>query len=133
MTTRNNLDAYRIVTERDNNICQRCLRDCGTGVTSRDHRKNRSQGGLTTPSNLQVLGGTGTTGCHGWVTEHPFAAVRDGWTVPGWGDPKKWPARRWQRTLTGTLTLGWCLYDDDGNVAWISQEIAEKLMKKEEN
>ena len=32
-------------------------------------------------SNLALLCGTGTTGCHGWITAHPDEAYADGWAV----------------------------------------------------
>lgn len=120
--------AYRIVTERDNGTCQRCLRTCGTGATSRDHRKGRGVGGQTVPSNLQVLGGTGTTGCHGWKGANPAAALAEGWAVPGSKDPAEWPARRWFPTPIGTLRLGWCLYKNDGRIVRITDEEAARLM-----
>ncbi|WP_353809100.1 HNH endonuclease [Agromyces sp. SYSU T00194] len=96
--------AYEWVTLRDCNICQRCRRNCGP--IARDHRKNRSQGGSTTPANLQLLG----LGCHQWKTEHPREAVAAGWAVPGWADPAEWPAARWVRTERGTHALVWVLY-----------------------
>ncbi|GLU91318.1 HNH endonuclease [Agromyces sp. NBRC 114283] len=107
-------DAYELATLRDSDTCQRCRRAQGT---NRDHRKNRSQGGHTVASNLQLLCGTGTTGCHGWVTSHPADAVADGWAVPGWADWREWPARRWVPGPWGALRLAWVLYDDEG--AWV--------------
>lgn len=89
--------AYAAVTERDG----LCLR-CGiVGHLERDHRQNRSQGGLTVPSNLQCL----CTWCHRWKTENPAAAVLEGFAVPGWARPEWWPAwREPQRS--------WVLYFD---------------------
>lgn len=123
-------DAYELVTLRDNDTCQRCRRNCGGGVTSRHHRKNRSAGGLTVVSNLVVLGGTGTTGCHGEVTEHPEDAVRDGWAVPGWprAEWREWPAARWVRHPVGYLELVWVLYDDEGEWTVIDEWSARGLM-----
>lgn len=118
--------AYELVTARDDNTCQRCLRNCGP--INRDHRKLRSQGGRTVASNLQLLGGSGTTGCHGWATTHPLAAVRDGWAVPGWGDPARWPARRYVPQHGGVVAARWVLYDDEGDFRVISDERAEALM-----
>lgn len=122
-------DAYELVTLRDKNMCQRCGRDCGHGMVSRDHRKNRSQGGLTVPSNLQILGGTGTTGCHGFVTSHPRQAIAEGWAVPSWADPREWPARRWFTGDYGIKTLGWVLYDDAGHVLEITESEAVRRME----
>lgn len=121
-------DAYELATLRDNDTCQRCKRNCGMGITSRDHRKGRGVGGLTTPANLQVLGGTGTTGCHGWKGSHPATAMAEGWSVPGWADPLVWPARRWVKARTG-LRLAWVLYRNDGRWDEISDEEAARRME----
>ena len=119
-TPREEWEAYEIATHRDADTCQKCRRAKGT---NRDHRKNRSQGGLTFASNLQLLCGTGTTGCHGWVTANPEDAVTDGWAVPGWpkADWREWPARRWVRHGHGYLELRWVLYDDIGGFEVIDE------------
>jgi hypothetical protein len=117
--------AYAVVTERDGQLCQRCLRARGD---NRDHRLNRSQGGRTAPSNLQLLCGSGTTGCHGWRTENLRAALEDGWRVPAGQDPREWPARRWLRTRVGTLRAAWVLYDDEGGWREASAEEARRRM-----
>lgn len=116
--------AYELVTLRDGNSCQRCRRDCGP--IARDHRKNRSQGGLTVLSNLHLLG----LRCHQWATEHPREAVDEGWAVPGYADPAEWPARRWVATSMGTLRLSWVLYSDDGGVDQITDEEARARMER---
>lgn len=115
--------AYDIATERDDFTCQRCLGWCG--APQRDHRKNRSQGGLTLASNLQLLGLT----CHSWKGENPSKALEDGWAVPAWGDPAAWPARRWVRQENGTVRAAWVLYDDDGGWAEISATEARRRME----
>lgn len=119
--------AYTLVTARDDDLCQRCLRNCGPG-TSRDHRKARSRGGLTVASNLQVLGGTGTAGCHGWKEGHPQDALAEGWSVPSWADPADWPARRWLPTSWNTLRPAWVLYTDGGDWDEISEDEARDRM-----
>ena len=124
-------DAYEHVTLRDNDTCQRCRRNCGG--SNRDHRVNRSQGGRTVVSNLQVIGGTGTTGCHGWITEHPEDAVAEGWAAPGYATPSEWPARRWLYGTAGLLRLAWVLYADDGGIAEIPEVEAMRLMYGEPN
>lgn len=121
--------AYQAVTLRDQDTCQRCLRNCGGGVTSRHHRKNRSQGGRTLPSNLVVLGGTGTTGCHGIITESPQLARAEGFTVPSWGDPAEFPVRRYVRTAQGTRRQVWVLLDDHGLFRQITDEEARRRME----
>lgn len=120
-TPREERDAYKIATDRDRNICQRCLRDCGP--IARDHRQNR-QPGNTTAANLQLLG----LRCHQWKTEHPREAIREGWAVPSYADPLVWPARRWRFTALGPVRLGWCLYDNQGGVHWITDEEAMRRM-----
>ncbi|WP_242089205.1 HNH endonuclease [Curtobacterium sp. DN_7.5] len=113
--------AYALVTERDEERCQRCHRG---GVAQRDHRKNRSQGGRTAASNLHLL----CPDCHLWKTDHPVEAAHDGWGVPGWADPATFPARRWLRTELGTLRQAWVLYDDVGTWREISAEQARRQM-----
>lgn len=122
VTPRMEREAYMICTDRDDNTCQKCLRNCGP--VQRDHRRNRSQGGLTLASNLQCLGQQ----CHTWKSEHPLAAIRDGWAVPGYADPLTWPARRYEPTTRGTVRPVWVLYDDLGDYRIISDERAEALM-----
>lgn len=112
---------YELVAGRDEGRCQRCWH--GGGV-QRDHRKNRSQGGRTVASNLHLL----CPGCHLWKTDHPVEAARDGWGVPGWADPREFPARRWLRTELGTLRQAWVLYDDNASWREISAEQARRQM-----
>jgi hypothetical protein len=55
---------------------------CGVApATNFHHRKNRSQGGAHDLSNALHVCGSGTTGCHGWITEHPIKAFDNGWSV----------------------------------------------------
>lgn len=84
----------KAVWRRDEGTCQRCgiqqtweRRGEPAGGWSIQHRKKRSQGGPHQMSNLIVLCGTGTTGCHGWVEGHPTEANRMGWGVAGWVHP----------------------------------------------
>jgi len=104
-------EAYELATLRDSGTCQRCRKNCGP--VARDHRRNRSQGGLTVVANLQCLG----LDCHTWKTDHPEKAIADGWAVPGWVFWEEWPARRWLTTAWGAPRLGWVLYDDIGG--WV--------------
>ncbi|GAA4176425.1 HNH endonuclease signature motif containing protein [Gryllotalpicola koreensis] len=123
--------AYELVTLRDLGVCVKCRRVHPVFGVNRDHRKNRSQGGLTLASNLNLLCGSGTDGCHGWVTEHPREAVAEGWAVPGWplADPREWPARRWVKVPGRfTLSLVWVLYDDVGGFTQITEKEARKRM-----
>jgi len=40
------------------------------------------------PSNIGLLCGSGTTGCHGWVERNRTAAEAEGWLVPR-RDPRR--------------------------------------------
>ena len=77
-----------LVLERDGHACV-C---CGQSVTGRpyslQHRKRRSQGGSNSPSNLVVVLGTGTTGCHERIDSRrdPHDEAR-GYTVRSWQNP----------------------------------------------
>lgn len=115
--------AYALVTARDGGVCVRCRRG---GDAQRDHRKNRSQGGLTVASNLQLL----CLGCHTFKTENPAVAVREGFGVPGWPTvvPAEWPARRYVEVLHGILHPIWVLYGDGGGWVEISSAEARKRM-----
>ena len=114
--------AYETATLRDNNTCQKCLR---LGApTQRDHRKNRSQGGPTTTSNLQLL----CVFCHDWKTSNPKRAIAEGWACPGWADPLWWPARRWLPTQLGTKRAAWVIHDDNGDFVEITAAEARAVM-----
>jgi hypothetical protein len=80
---------------------------CGRPGNNAHHRKNRSQGGTHDLSNLLLLCGSGTTGCHGWVTEHPGMSKLKGWTVWRSDDPLKVPVL-YRNT--------WVRLDNGGNV-----------------
>lgn len=117
-TSKEERAAYRAVTIRDDGKCQRCLRDCGP--VQRDHRKNRSQGGRTDLINLVLLG----MNCHIWKTEHPAAAVTEGFAVPGWANPAQFPARRWLPTPHGTYRAAWVLLKLDGTWVEVTEQDA---------
>lgn len=121
--------ARALVTERDSGVCVKCGRVHPIHGVNWDHRKNRSQGGRWEASNGQLLCGSGTTGCHGWVTSHPKEALAEGWTVPGWADPRVWPARRWAADSWGIRRAVWVLYDNHGGFTVISDEDAARRME----
>lgn len=116
-----------LVSARDGGTCVKCRRG---GAMNHDHRLNRSQGGDWSPSNGQLLCGSGTTGCHGWRTTHPRDAVIEGWAVAGHSTlaPAEWPARRWVHTKWGTLRLSWVLLDDDGG--WLEIDEREAVFRR---
>ena len=72
---------------------------CGIApATNWHHRKNRSQGGKDDLANALHLDGSGTTGCHGHVTDHPAEAYEKGWSVRSGFNPADVPvllAGRW--------------------------------------
>ena len=79
---------------------------CHTAVaTNWHHRKNRSQGGDNSLSNAMHLCGSGSTGCHGRVTENPAEAYEFGWSVRSGFVPAEVPV--W-------LGWRWMLLADDG-------------------
>lgn len=75
---------------RGDNWCERCGLSYANNA---HHRKNRSQGGQDVLSNLLLLCGSGTTGCHGYVTEHPEDACNNGWSVKPWHNPADIPVK----------------------------------------
>ena len=80
----------RAVWDRDEGRCARCGRELygpsrGVGW-SVHHRVDRGMGGsrvwwINLPGNLLLLCGSGTTGCHGKVTNNPAAAEQGGFSV----------------------------------------------------
>jgi hypothetical protein len=123
LTERQEKEAYAAVTLRDQGRCVRCG---ATGPVERDHRQNRDPYN-TVVSNLQLLGGPFGCGCHLFKTEHPAAAVLEGFAVPRWARPEVWPAWRYD-------VGGWVIYldapDEDGK--WwqeIKQSTADLLMR----
>jgi hypothetical protein len=85
----------KVVLGRDVYRCVRCGTDLlgPRGVRwSIQHRRARGMGGTTRPDtnrpqNLIALCGSATTGCHGWVEDHPTAAEAAGWRVRQSDDP----------------------------------------------
>lgn len=65
-------------------------------------------------SNLVLLCGSGTTGCHGWVHSNVRVATELGLIVSQWGVPSEVPV---------TLRAGVVLLDDFGN--YVSTERKE--------
>lgn len=104
----------RIVRERSGGLCELALPDlCMGRAAGAHHRKNRSQGGTWSPSNLLDACGSGTTGCHGWVTTNPTKANELGLALKSYQDPLEVPAMMrwgWQRSR-------WFL-TDDGSLRW---------------
>lgn len=76
--------------ERDGGRCVRCGTAHHWAGLDIHHRRPRSHpfDGLHEPSNLIVLCGSGTTGCHGWVHAHPQEAYDHGWLVHSYQQPE---------------------------------------------
>ena len=90
--------------ERAGSLCEMCSKPANNA----HHRRNLSQQGQNVLSNLLLLCGSGTTGCHGWVTEHPAMSYRNGWSIEGdVQQPGDVPVRR-----RGDLVL----LSDDGSI-----------------
>lgn len=98
-----------LVTARDRGRCVLC----GAPATNIHHRRNRGMGGrrgpeINSPANLLSLCGSGTTGCHGQVTNDPdgrYAEIGYRLSTNNDLDPAVVPVRAWD---------GWHLYDHDG-------------------
>lgn len=81
--------ARAIVKARSGGMCEVCG---GKPSTNWHHRQNRSVGGRWDAANGLAVCGTGTTGCHGYITTNPQAAREQGWSVPSHLDPARTPA-----------------------------------------
>jgi hypothetical protein len=74
------------------------------------HRKNRSQGGQWTPSNIVRLCGD----CHRYLTHHPLD--EEGWTLDRSDTPSVMVVLRYDRWL---MRKQWTLLDDEGGIEWV--------------
>lgn len=84
-------------------ICGRPLDGCPTGY-SIHHRHMRSHKwpNINSPSNLICVCGSGTTGCHGRIHQHPADAYTNGWLIHAWDEsPETVP----MTTYRGTVLL----------------------------
>lgn len=109
-----------LVDARDECCCVRCGRSLYSVLTfSRHHRRMRSHPfpGLHLPGNVIDVCGSGSTGCHGYIHEHPAESYEMGWLVRGTSDvlPTEVPML--------TALHGWVLIDDAGN--WTPYEMEE--------
>lgn len=81
-----------IVRRRSGGMCEVQLAGLCLGQANNyQHRVNRSQGGGYAPSAALDACGSGTTGCHGFITENPAVAYDNGWSVRSWDDPLTCP------------------------------------------
>lgn len=80
--------ARELVYARSGGDCEvRIPGVCLGRATNWHHRRNKSQGGLWLPSNGLHLCGSGTTGCHGWITHEPSKSYELGWSIRGHQPP----------------------------------------------
>ncbi len=75
-------------------ICNKALNN--STYVSLHHRKPRKMGGskdtaLNEPSNLMMICGSGTTGCHGYVESHRELSYENGWLVHSYENPATKP------------------------------------------
>lgn len=100
--------ARKILYARSERVCERCGR---RRATNAHHR--RAAGRVWSAENLLDLCGSGTTGCHGFVTDQEVALSREyGWVVLSGHDPL------WTPTLVSTRHgFRWCYLTRDGRRA----------------
>ena len=94
MVARDKSSVRGIVFNRAEGMCEKC----GGRGQSIHHRKPRGAGGTKiadVASNLLLLCGSGTTGCHGWVERNRVQALADGYLVRRVDDPALIPVLRW--------------------------------------
>lgn len=104
------------VIDRDSPHGWKTCQWCGRTITdaySLQHRRARAGGGsvekaTNLPSNLVLMCGTATTGCHGYVESHPFEASARGFRVRQGDDPA--------HVQIKTYSHGVCLLDDFGGI-----------------
>lgn len=111
-------DTCAAVDERDEYRCARCGRYVDGG--SRHHRQLRRFGDHSS-SNLLLLCGSGTTGCHGLVHSKVAESYALGLLVHSWHEPAAVPV----------LTVqGWALLDNEGHSQMITPTQArERLLE----
>lgn len=90
--------ARQVVRERSGGVCELQISGVCLGrATNFSHRKRRGQGGEWSATNGMDSCGSGTTGCHGYVTDPPRGKGDEvgekGWTVKSWNDPALIPVQ----------------------------------------
>lgn len=90
-----------------------CCELCHRPATNAHHRRNRSQGGRDVLSNLLLVCGSGTTGCHGDITHLPKWATEFGYTIQGTtSEPWEVPVLLWGRSPYTACDM--VMLDDEG-------------------
>ena len=102
------------ICQRDGWRCVRCALFVLGAIWSVQHLQ-RGQGHYEGAAGKILLCGTGTTGCHGWVTAH-FLAARDegGWAVSRyWRTQEQFEAHQVRYAIGPNGYPAWCLLRDD--------------------
>lgn len=76
-----------IVKARSRGRCEVRIPGKCLGRATNMHHRQREGVGPSLDFNLIHLCGSGTTGCHGWITAHPDESWKRGWIVKTWEDP----------------------------------------------
>lgn len=102
--------------------CERCGQSVQTIPVSIHHRRPRAMGGThrietNYPSNLMVLCGSGTSGCHGYLESHRAEAKDYGFIIPQYEMPNNVPVK--------TYSYGWVLLNDDGSFTTTMEPLKE--------
>lgn len=75
-----------LVPRRSGGDCEIRTPWCLGRATNLSHRRHQGQGGKWSPVNiLDSCGHGNTTGCHGYLHQHPDEAKGKGWIVSAWG------------------------------------------------
>lgn len=109
---------YQTATDRNAGICELCHGAPG----NRHHRQGRDPFN-SSPSNLLLACGSGTTGCHGRIHRDVEWARERGYIVPDSWDYRVVPVRYWVRAAFG-FRKTWVLLTDAGGVAEIPEREA---------
>lgn len=110
----------RVVYERSGGLCEIALDGtCFNTATNISHRLAVAHGGLWIPSNCLHACGSGTTGCHGWVEQHPSVARDLGYRIPSWV-PNDEILLKPALVRTAQWPRDWYLLADDGTlIPWL--------------
>lgn len=110
-----------LVDFRDAWRCFTCGRSLAATSGSRHHRQLRRHGDHS-PANLILLCGSGTTGCHGEVHDHPARARTLGLIVLSFASPESVPAwSDWRRE--------WVLLDIGGQATVVETDEALEMLE----
>lgn len=111
-----------LVDDRDGFACIRCGRSLIVVSGSRHHRVRRRDGGHSA-SNLILVCGSGTTGCHAWMHAYPLAARALGYIIPA-----TWVGLDTEVIPVFSRTRGWMQLKDDGAPVQVLEAVALELL-----